>query len=82
MNRLETGPVKFGDDWAGVFIRGDEANYFALQIDIILEFLKKNNLDPWLNLSITYLEQLCDLLKSSYEGPGGNSQILTLKNMK
>jgi hypothetical protein len=23
--RIETGPVKFGDDWIGIFIRGDEA---------------------------------------------------------
>lgn len=24
-SRIETGPVKFGDDWTGFFIRGDEA---------------------------------------------------------
>lgn len=27
--RIETGPVQFGDDWPGVFIRGDNAMYFA-----------------------------------------------------
>lgn len=27
--RVETGPVQFGDDWPGVFIRGDEALYWA-----------------------------------------------------
>ncbi len=27
--RVETGPVAFGDDWPGVFIRGDQAIYFA-----------------------------------------------------
>lgn len=30
--RVETGPVQFGDDWPGLFIRGD--NCFALQMDI------------------------------------------------
>jgi hypothetical protein len=23
--RIDTGPVKFGDDWCGVFIRGDNS---------------------------------------------------------
>jgi hypothetical protein len=26
--RAETGPMKFGDDWPGVFIRGDNAFFF------------------------------------------------------
>lgn len=25
VDRVETGPIKFGDDWAGYFIRGDNA---------------------------------------------------------
>jgi hypothetical protein len=28
-NRIETGPIRFDDDWPGVFIRGDNAFYFA-----------------------------------------------------
>ena len=35
--RAETGPVRFGDDWAGVFIRGDEAFSRALQMDAVAE---------------------------------------------
>jgi hypothetical protein len=27
--RVETGPLKFGDDWTGVFIRGDDAMFTA-----------------------------------------------------
>jgi len=26
--RVETGPMQFGDDWSGVFIRGDNAFFF------------------------------------------------------
>ena len=26
--RAETGPMKFGDDWPGIFIRGKHAFYF------------------------------------------------------
>lgn len=28
-HRIETGALKFGDDWPGVFIRGDEAIAFV-----------------------------------------------------
>lgn len=28
--RVETGPVQFGDDWPGVFIRGDHALHFSI----------------------------------------------------
>lgn len=31
--RIETGAVQFGDDWPGVFIRGDNAGYFAMMLD-------------------------------------------------
>lgn len=27
--RVETGPVQFGDDWPGVFIRGDHCLWYA-----------------------------------------------------
>jgi len=34
--RIETGSVQFGDDWPGVFIRGDNAAYYAM---ILKQFL-------------------------------------------
>lgn len=33
--RVETGPVQFGEDWPGVFIRGDEAMGLAAQIEAL-----------------------------------------------
>lgn len=30
--RVETGPLQFGDDWPGVFIRGDHAFHFAMSL--------------------------------------------------
>lgn len=30
--RVETGPVQFGDDWPGVFLRGDNALGYALAL--------------------------------------------------
>lgn len=43
MSRPETGTMKFGVDWRGVFIRGDDAFHFANQLHELLravEFLK------------------------------------------
>jgi hypothetical protein len=34
--RIETGPVQFGDDWPGVFIRGDNALWFAKCLEVAL----------------------------------------------
>jgi len=40
--RAETGSMQFGNDWRGVFIRGDYACYYATTIKIMLDFLEKN----------------------------------------
>lgn len=37
--RVETGPVQFGEDWPGTFIRGDNAAWYAMSIQMILERL-------------------------------------------
>jgi len=45
--RVETGPVQFNDDWPGTFIRGDNANHFALYLaEAIqrLETIKPDNI--------------------------------------
>ena len=37
MSRLNTGPYRPApDDWQGVFIRGDEAKHYGLQVDLLL----------------------------------------------
>lgn len=35
--RVETGPVQFGEDWPGTFIRGDNAAWYAMSIKMILD---------------------------------------------
>jgi len=39
--RVETGPVKFNDDWTGLFIRGDNAAYYALCLSSVLKTMEK-----------------------------------------
>lgn len=38
-HRLESGVVQFGDDWPGVFFRGDDAFHYAQQVRHGLEIL-------------------------------------------
>ena len=54
VGRVETGVVQFGDDWPGVFVRGDDAAYYAGAID---------EDDP--DLRAAYLGQLRDLFLSA-----------------
>lgn len=35
--RVETGVVQFGEDWPGVFIRGDNAAMYALALSNLIE---------------------------------------------
>lgn len=30
--RAETGPMAFGEDWPGIFIRGDNAVYYSMML--------------------------------------------------
>ena len=39
--RVETGTVQFGDDWPGVFLRGDYAGPMAFYLELMLERLEK-----------------------------------------
>ena len=57
-DRVETGPLQIGDDWPGVFIRGDNAFYYAMNLRNALD--KKD--DAFTEI---VLESLYRLLASS-----------------
>ncbi|RDL44668.1 hypothetical protein DN730_09795 [Marinomonas piezotolerans] len=57
MQRVETGAVQFGDDWPGVFIRGDNAAHYSMAIDGLL----RGEIDP---IALGVLSGLNELLKS------------------
>jgi len=61
--RVETGPIQFGSDWPGLFIRGDNAAYSAMLLSTLLEtgeidFISKH-----------FLRGLVDDLQSCVVGP-------------
>lgn len=66
--RVETGPVRFGNDWAGIFIRGDEAHYFAFMLSHILELLPKNGTIQMASAAAG-VTRLAKLLASCSENP-------------
>ena len=66
--RAETGPVQFGDDWPGIFIRGKHA-FFYLKI---CEALTASN-----PISIKGLEQIKELLSECIQGSA--AQVKKLK---
>ena len=49
--RPETGAMSFGDDWPGLFIRGDNAFAFALALRSVLANAKSDRID-WLSLGV------------------------------
>lgn len=35
--RVETGPIQFGEDWPGIFFRGDTAAGYAVHLEQLLQ---------------------------------------------
>lgn len=55
--RAETGSIQFGNDWPCVLIRGDNAMYYATQLQMLLDgtvglddLIAKTTLDGLVNL--------------------------------
>jgi hypothetical protein len=64
--RVETGPLQFGDDWPGVFIRGDNALSDAQMLEMALPYLPA---DAWIARSV--ITGLITTLRSCRVGDTG-----------
>ncbi len=73
--RVETGVVRFGTDWPGVFIRGDSAMYYAIWLGHVLDAAKTSD-NPEAAVGVQILEGLRNLLRSSQVVPGMELQQL------
>lgn len=61
--RIETGVLRFRDDWSGIFIRGDDALHYAMWLEELqkeLATIGRRNI---------FVEELQVLLASCREGP-------------
>lgn len=61
--RVETGILQFGGDWPGVFIRGDQAYFYALHLKGLLDHVKND--ERFNAISYAYLEGFVNFLNSS-----------------
>jgi len=59
MTRMESGPIQFGDDWPGVFLRGDNAIGTGIVLNGLADNFEKLGLDP---ISLAQLRGTADLL--------------------
>lgn len=59
--RAETGPMRFGSDWRGIFIRGDDAISFLARIQHLINDVKQKN------IYAQNLENIVDLLERALE---------------
>jgi hypothetical protein len=72
--RVETGAVRFGDDWPGVFIRGDNAFGYIAALDWAIATLAH---DPSPSISLFTVSMLrglrADLASSDLTGQSATS---------
>jgi hypothetical protein len=64
--RVETGPIQFGEDWPGFFLRGDNA--FALRLAIANILVNPHDVFARMQLQ-AYMQELdaCNLNKTVVE---------------
>lgn len=65
MSRPETGTMQFGDDWPGVFIRGDNAGWYAMMLQGLLDDLEDSEQRDSYGIAIITLRGLVNLLSNS-----------------
>ena len=58
--RVETGSVQFGEDWPGVFIRGDHAFHYAMHLETVLSRATENEA---MGMDVMTVQGLLELLK-------------------
>ena len=67
--RVETGAVQFGDDWPGVFQRGDDACYNASMLASLAEKVARGSDDPeTLMLCMMAVAQAKTLVRCDLQG--------------
>jgi hypothetical protein len=62
LRRVETGAVQFGEDWPGLFIRGDEANAIMFSIRHLQERIAIPN-NPLDRRDLSRLTRLADMIE-------------------
>jgi hypothetical protein len=64
--RVETGAVQFGDDWPGLFLRGDNALALVIWIQSLCERLAQHS-DLVVMDRLARLREVADLIKQNVQ---------------
>lgn len=85
-NRVETGPLRIGDDYCGTFIRGDNAMGIIQDLKLLKKLLEEENPEflkkyPYLlSNSINYpIELLSDCIEVNRKNPIRLQEIETFQ---
>lgn len=62
VTRVETGAVQFGDDWPGLFIRGDRAMMLRLDIIAVLKLIPEGS-RPSNRIAALQLERMAEMIE-------------------
>lgn len=65
MIRVETGSVQFGEDWPGVYIRGDRCQHFAAALATAADKLETKDKNTSQLIILPALKSLERLLRSA-----------------
>lgn len=67
--RVDTGPVQFGEaDWPGLFIRGDDAGFYAMTLWVFINHLEAAGYGQH-GIEKATAKRLAELLRSCLQGP-------------
>jgi soluble cytochrome b562 len=73
--RAESGALRFGDDWPGVFFRGDDAGYSAMVLGQFIELMRgKDGIHP---IMLAQVEGVQRKLASCVIGPAAQHVALS-----
>lgn len=64
-DRVETGAVKFGDDWTGLFIRGDDCIRMMQSLEYMLSRVNADPNSIEFKIYNSYLEMLIEEIKTN-----------------
>ncbi|HYH68955.1 MAG TPA: hypothetical protein VD866_29950 [Urbifossiella sp.] len=70
--RVESGPTQFGEDWPGVFIRGDNAGWMAMRMKLMLDDMRaRPDLTAEFATGLDAVREFIGHTKGAILGPAG-----------
>lgn len=59
-NRVDTGAIQFGEDWPGLFLRGDDAKFLSLAIEGLLDQVPETRQNKICKMHLLHVKEMID----------------------